>query len=290
MKSGFVSVVGRPNVGKSSLVNALVGSKVAITSPRPQTTRMAIRGVLHDPEAQVVFTDTPGVHRPRTALGSRLNRIVYGTLEDGDGTLFVIDASKGVGPGDQGIAKRLQDQSLWVVVAANKTDRASHSAIAEALQQASQWGFDAYVPTSARTGDQLAPLRDELVSRLAEGPEFFPKGTVTDQPEQILVSEIVREKFLSRLRDELPHSLTVQITDFSYRKGGELYVAADLVVERDSQKGMIVGKGGGLLRDAGTEARKELEKMLERKVYLDLRAKVEKDWQRHEEMLDRFGF
>ena len=290
MKSGFVSVVGRPNVGKSSLVNALVGSKVAITSQRPQTTRMAIRGVLHDPDAQIVFTDTPGLHRPRTALGSRLNRIVYGSLEDGDGVLFVIDASKGIGPGDQGIAQRLMGGAPWVVVAANKTDRATAAAIGEALAEASEWGFDAYVPTSARTGDQLTSLRDELVARLAEGPEFFPKGTVTDQPEQLVVAEIVREKFLSRLRDELPHSLTVQITDFSERKGGELYVAADLVVERRSQKGMIVGKGGELLRDAGTEARKELEKMLGRKVYLDLRAKVEKDWQRSEEMLDRLGF
>ncbi|MDH3471194.1 MAG: GTPase Era, partial [Acidimicrobiia bacterium] len=243
MKSGFVSVVGRPNVGKSSLVNELVGSKVAITSPRPQTTRMAIRGVLHDPDAQIVFTDTPGLHRPRTALGSRLNRIVYGSLEDGDGVLFVIDASKGIGPGDQGIAKRLMGGSPWVVVAVNKTDRATPAAIGEALAEASEWGFDAYVPTSARTGDQLTSLRDELVARLAEGPEFFPRGTVTDQPEQLVVAEIVREKFLSRLRDELPHSLTVQITDFSERKGGELYVAADLVVERRSQKGMVVGKG-----------------------------------------------
>lgn len=290
MKSGFVSVVGRPNVGKSSLVNALVGSKVAITSPRPQTTRMAIRGVLHDSDAQIVFTDTPGVHRPRTALGSRLNRIVYGSLEDGDGVLLVIDASKGIGPGDQGIAERLMGGKPWVVVAANKTDRATPAAIGEALAKASEWGFDAYVPTSARTGDQLTSLRGELVDRLEEGPEFFPKGMVTDQPEQLVVSEIVREKFLSRLRDELPHSLTVQITEFTERKGGELYVAADLVVERRSQKGMIVGKGGELLRDAGTEARKELEKMLDRKVYLELRAKVERDWQRSEEMLDRLGF
>ncbi|MDH3425411.1 MAG: GTPase Era, partial [Acidimicrobiia bacterium] len=180
--------------------------------------------------------------------------------------------------------------SPWVVVAVNKTDRATPAAIGEALAEASEWGFDAYVPTSARTGDQLTSLRDELVARLAEGPEFFPRGTVTDQPEQLVVAEIVREKFLSRLRDELPHSLTVQITDFSERKGGELYVAADLVVERRSQKGMVVGKGGELLRDAGTEARKELEKMLGRKVYLDLRVKVEKDWQRSEDMLDRLGF
>jgi GTP-binding protein Era len=290
MKSGFVAVVGRPNVGKSSLVNALVGQKVAITSSRPQTTRTAIRGVLHLPDRQIVFVDTPGLHRPRTNLGERLNRIVHGTLEDGDGALFVLDATQKIGPGDRMIAEQLREGGMWVVVASNKTDIATPAAIGAQLEEAAAWEFEAYVPVSALSGDQLGDVRTELEARLPEGPPFFPEGMVSDQPEELLIAEIVREKFLARLRDELPHSLTVVVTGTEERANGNLFVAADLVVERESQKGIVIGKDGELLRVAGSEARVELEGLMDRKVFLQLKVRVEKEWQRSDPLLDRLGF
>lgn len=290
MKSGFVAVVGRPNVGKSSLVNALVGHKVAITSSRPQTTRTAIRGVLHLPDCQIVFVDTPGLHRPRTNLGERLNRIVHGTLEDGDGALFVLDATQRIGPGDRMIAEQLREGGMWVVVASNKTDIATPAAIGAQLEEAAAWEFEAYVPVSALSGDQLGDVRTELGARLPEGPPFFPEGMVSDQPEELLIAEIIREKFLARLRDELPHSLTVVVTGTEERANGNLFVAADLVVERNSQKGIVIGKDGELLRVAGSEARVELEGLMDRKVFLELKVRVEKEWQRRDPLLDRLGF
>jgi GTP-binding protein Era len=290
MKSGFVAVVGRPNVGKSSLVNALVGQKVAITSSRPATTRTAIRGVLHLPDCQIVFVDTPGLHRPRTNLGERLNRIVHGTLEDGDGALFVLDATQKIGPGDRMIAEQLREGGMWVVVASNKTDIATPAAIGSQLEEAAGWEFEAYVPVSARSGDQLDAVRSELEARLPEGPPFFPEGMVSDQPEELLIAEIVREKFLAHLRQELPHSLAVVVTGSEERANGNLFVAADLVVERESQKGIVIGKDGDLLRVAGSEARVELEGLLERKVFLELKVRVEKEWQRSDPLLDRLGF
>ena len=290
MKSGFVAVVGRPNVGKSSLVNALVGQKVAITSSRPATTRTAIRGVLHLPDCQIVFVDTPGLHRPRTNLGERLNRIVHGTLEDGDGALFVLDATQKIGPGDRMIAEQLREGGMWVVVASNKTDIATPAAIGAQLEEAAAWEFEAYVPVSALSGDQLGDVRTELEARLPEGPPFFPEGMVSDQPEELLIAEIIREKFLARLRDELPHSLTVVVTGTEERANGNLFVAADLVVERESQKGIVIGKDGELLRVAGSEARVELEGLMDRKVFLRLKVRVEKEWQRRDPLLDRLGF
>lgn len=290
MKSGFISVVGRPNVGKSTLVNALVGSKVSITSQRPQTTRNAIRGVVHGEGFQMVLVDTPGLHKPKTALGDRLNRLVYGTLADVDGTVFVTDATQKIGPGDRLIAQRLLESGTSVVVAPNKIDRASPDRVAEQLVEAAEWDFAAYVPVSALEGTGLEALRSELVARLPEGPEYFPADMVTDQPEELLIAEFVREKFLERLRDELPHSLAVTVADIEHRDNGTLYVDVRLLVERSSQKGIVIGKGGALLRDAGAEARVELEKLFGVPVYLDLRVKVEPDWQRRDQMLDRMGY
>jgi len=292
MKSGFVAVVGRPNVGKSTLVNALVGSKVAITSPRPQTTRNTIRGVLtlDDATAQVVFVDTPGLHRPRNALGARLNHLVYGTLADADVVVFVLDASQKIGPGDRLIAERLQEANAAAIVAVNKVDIAGRPEITAQLGTAGEWDFAAYVPVSALDGAGLDALLDEVIERLPAGPEYFPKGTVTDQPEEQIIAEILREKFLARLREELPHSLTVLVDDMETRDDGTLYVPIRLIVERDSQKGIIIGKGGSLLRTAGTEARQELESLFGTKVFLDLKVRVEKDWQRRDGMLDRLGF
>ncbi len=295
-RSGFVAVVGRPNVGKSTLVNALVGSKVAITSKRPQTTRNRIRGVVTrrnaagEPESQVVLVDTPGLHKPKTALGERLNALVYGTLAESDVNLFLLDAMQPVGPGDRLIAERLGAAGTPMVVVVNKIDIAPKPAVAERLIEASAWDFDAYVPASALEKEALEPVMDELIARLPEGPLFFPSDAVSDQPEHQLVGEIVREKFLDRLREELPHSLTVVVREMEERESGTLYVDAVAIVERSSQKGIIIGKGGEMLRTAGSEARAELETIFGTKVFLDLRVRVEKDWQQQPELLDRLGF
>ena len=291
MLSGLVSVVGRPNVGKSTLVNALVGEKVAITSPRPQTTRNTIRGVVNiaDPEAQIVLVDTPGLHKPRNVLGERLNALVYGSLEDTDLALFVLDARQPVGPGDRLIADRLANAADRVVVAVNKVDSATPEQIALQLAAASEWEFAAYVPLSARTGKGVDRLVSELVTRLEEGPAFFPPGEITDQPDARHAAELVREKFLYRLTEELPHSLVVVVTDIETRDNGVVYVPATVYVERESHKGMVIGKGGSLLKLVGERARADLERFFGAPVYLDMRVRVEKDWQRREASLDRLG-
>jgi GTPase len=295
VRSGFVPVVGRPNVGKSTLVNALVGRKVAITSSRPQTTRNTIRGIVTgapdgSPAWQLVLVDTPGIHKPRTELGNRLNALVYGTLAQADAVVFVIDATQPVGPGDRLIAERLREAAAEVVVAVNKTDRAAREAVVLQLEQAGAWDFAAYVPLSALTGQNLVPLVDELVARLPEGPLFFPPDLRTDQADEHLAAELVREQFLELLRDELPHSLAVVVEDLSQRADGLVMVSARLVVERDSQRGIVIGKGGSMLERAGTKARAELEALFGARVHLDLRVAVEHDWQRRPQLLDRLGF
>jgi GTP-binding protein Era len=292
VKSGFVSVVGRPNVGKSTLVNGLVGQKVAITSARPQTTRNTIRGVLtlDDPPTQFVFVDTPGLHKPKNALGERLNRLVYGSLAESDAVLFVLDATQRVGPGDRLIAQRVIEADTPAVVVVNKVDRATPQQIGDQLEAASAWDLAAYVPVSALHGEGLDLVLAELGPLMPEGPQYFPPGMKSDQPDELLAAEIVREKYLARLRQELPHSLAVVVDELTTRPGGTLYVAANVYVERESQKGMVIGKGGELLRTVGAAARSELEAIFGIGVYLDLRVKVERDWQRRDQLLDRLGF
>lgn len=293
MKSGFVPVVGRPNVGKSTLVNSLVGQKVSITSSRPQTTRNAIRGVVtvgEPPHCQVILVDTPGLHKPQNALGERLNRLVYGTLSDADAVLFLIDATQKVGPGDRMIAERLADIDTEVILIVNKVDQSDGGQIAERLTEASLWDFAAYVPISALDGDGVDRVSEELVDRMPEGPMYFPADAVSDQPEELLVAEIVREKFLDRLREELPHSLTVRTRELEIKPNGTMHIDAQVVVERDSQKGIVIGKGASVLKAAGAEARVELEALFATKVFLELRVTVEKDWQRRPQLLDRLGF
>lgn len=291
-RSGFVPVVGRPNVGKSTLVNSLVGQKIAITSARPQTTRNTIRGVLtlEDPDRQFVFVDTPGLHRPRTALGERLNRLVYGSLADSDVAVFVLDATQRIGPGDRLIAERLQESHIPTVVVVNKVDIAGEHRIADQLAEAGKWDLDAYVPVSALRATGLLPLVFELERRLPEGPLYFPPDVHSDQPEQLLVAELIREKYLARLEEELPHSVAVVVDEIDTREGGVVYVPATVYVERESQKGIVIGKGGSMIRAAGSEARKELERLFGADCYLDIKVKVEKDWQRREQVLDRLGF
>ena len=290
MRSGFVAVVGRPNVGKSTLVNQMVGSKVSITSSRPQTTRNAIRGVVTGPDYQIVLVDTPGLHKPRNELGTRLNSIVSGTLIDADAVVFVIDATQPVGPGDRLIATRLVDSGANVVVAVNKTDTASRPQTVEQLLDAANWPFTDIFPISAKSGEGVDRLVTHLAGLLDEGPEYYPEGMVTDQPEQLIVAEIIREKFLDRLREELPHSLVIRVEEIEQRETGLVDVHADVIVERDSQKGIVIGRGGKLLEVAGTEARVELEALFGAKVNLQLKVVVEKDWQTRPQMLDRFGF
>jgi GTP-binding protein Era len=290
VKSGFVAVVGRPNVGKSTLVNRMVGSKVTITSTRPQTTRNTIRGVVHGDGFQIVLVDTPGLHKPKTELGNRLNAMVYGSLADSDAVVLVIDATMPIGPGDRLIADRLIEAGSDVLVAVNKVDKASREATVTQLIEASQWPFEHYFPISAISGDGVSDLMSEVVARLPEGPPYYPPDMSSDLPEEMLIAELVREKFLDRLRDELPHALVVRVEEISTRDDGLVDISADVIVERDSQKGIVIGRGGELLGAAGSEARQELETVLGAKVNLDLRVVVEKDWQRTPQLLDRLGF
>lgn len=295
MKSGFVSVVGRPNVGKSTLVNAMVGQKVVITSRRPQTTRNTIRGVVTDPSGdppswQIVLVDTPGLHKPRNELGDRLNRMVYGALADADVIAFLLDARRPIGPGDRRIAERLTHDPSKVVVLVNKTDSFSKEKIAMVLTEAARWDFAAYVPISALRGENLEAVVAEITTRLPEGPMYFPADATSDQPDWFFSAEVIREKFLARLRHELPHSLLVAVEDFEVRPDGLVLVVAKLVVESGSQRGIVIGKGGALLKEAGSAARRELEVFFGAKVYLDLRVVVEKKWQARSVLLDRFGF
>lgn len=290
-RSGFVAVVGRPNVGKSTLVNALVGDKVSITSNRPQTTRSAVRGILDLPDAQIVFVDTPGYHKPRTLLGQRLNDVVRRAWAEVDVVLLVVDARAGVGTGDARVAKDLEATQAPVLCAVNKIDVAKRAGTAAALTAAEKLGsFEEFVPTSARTGEGVELLSKLLVERLEEGPMYYPEGTRRDQPPPVFVAELVREKLLKRTSEELPHSIAVVTEELIERDDGLLEIYSRVLVERESQKGMVIGKGGRLLKEAGTEARLEIEVLFGRRVYLDLSVRVERDWQRRSHALDRLGF
>ncbi|HKF90395.1 MAG TPA: GTPase Era [Acidimicrobiia bacterium] len=299
-RSGFVTLVGRPNVGKSTLLNQLVGSKVAIVSDRPQTTRTAIRGVRTAPGDQIVFVDTPGIHRPRTPLGERTNERAVATLGEVDVVCLLVEADAPIGAGDRFVAGLVHQVRTPRLLVVNKIDRAGKAAIVEHLATAARdlGDFDAYLPLSARTGDGIAALLGEIQIRLPEGPRYYPEGTVSDQPETFVAAELVREKLLAVARDELPHSITVSVEELEDIPGadvddpqdGILRLRADISVERDSQKGIVIGRGGRVLKDAGTAARQELEALLGVRVYLETRVRVERDWQRRAHALDRLGY
>ncbi|MFL6296288.1 MAG: GTPase Era [Actinomycetes bacterium] len=293
MKSGLVALAGRPNVGKSTLLNALLGQKLAIVSDKPQTTRSVVRGVLHRPEGQAVLVDTPGLHKPRTLLGQRLNDLVRGTLSEVDLILMLVDAAAGVGPGDRFLAGELAKVATPKFCVVNKMDAAPRAKMAAALQAAGTLAdFAEIVPVSARTGDQLGLLVELVMSHLPEGHPLYPEGHTSDEPEQHLVAELIREKALARVRDELPHSVAVLVEEMGPDPEREdlLVIRAVLFVERASQKPIVLGRGGSVLRDIGTEARAELEALFGTKVYLDLRVKVAKEWQRDPRQLSRLGF
>ncbi|MEZ5209590.1 GTPase Era [Gordonia sp. (in: high G+C Gram-positive bacteria)] len=296
-RSGFICFVGRPNTGKSTLTNALVGDKIAITSNRPQTTRHAIRGIVNLPDAQLVLVDTPGLHRPRTLLGKRLNELVLDTLSEVDIICLCIPADEPIGPGDKWIIEQIKPlaRRTKVVGIVTKLDKVSPDKVGEQLIKLSELlGADAEViPVSAKSGKQLDVLSDLLVSLCEPGPAFYPDGELTDEPEQVLMAEFIREAALEGVRDELPHSLAVTIEEVIPREDSEppmVDVHATLYVERDSQKGIVIGHRGSRLREVGTVARKQIEKLLGCRVYLDLHVKVAKDWQRDPKQLGRLGF
>ena len=293
MKAGLVALVGRPNVGKSTLLNALLGRKLAIMSDKPQTTRSVVRGVLHRPEGQAVLVDTPGLHKPRTLLGQRLNDLVRGTLGEVDVVCLLVDAVAGVGAGDRFLATEVGKVATPTICVVNKLDAAPRARMAAALQAAAELGdWAEVVPVSARTGEQLDLLVELIFAQLPEGRPLYPEGHVTDEPEQHLVAELIREKALAMIRDELPHSVAVLVDEMGPDPEREdlLVIRATLFVERASQKPIVLGRRGAVLREIGTRARAELEALLGAHVYLDLHVKVAKEWQRDPRQLARLGF
>ena len=294
MRSGFVAVVGRPNVGKSTLVNKMVGTKVSITSSRPNTTRHRILGVLHRPDAQVVFVDTPGIHRPKSTLGARLNETATSALTDVDMILVLVDATAPIGPGDRTVLERSlrevqrSDEPPKLIVVVNKVDKAGGDQVLErlitvkaALEAIVDLDSVEYFPVSARSGKGVAELTHFVVDQLEEGPPFFPDDVVTDTPEALWVAELVREQLLAKTHDELPHSISCRVTEWEWP-----HIRCEIIVERDSQKGIVIGKGGEVLKAVGIAVRETLPEG----TYLDLHVKVEKHWQDRDEMLNRLGY
>ncbi|HVL89975.1 MAG TPA: GTPase Era [Actinomycetota bacterium] len=290
-RSGFISIVGRPNVGKSTLLNAFMGRKVAITSPKPQTTRNAIRGVLTGEDWQMIFIDTPGLHKPKTLLGERLNDVVRGTLKEVDAIVFMLDATQPVGTGDQFVAQAVLQAGTPAICVVNKMDIAGPDKLAPQLQSADALGdWHAIIPISAAQGTKVDELQELLVGLLEEGPQFYPDDVVTDQPRDLLLGEIIREKAITLTHQEVPHSIAVAVQEVVEREDGVIEVYATVFVERDSQKGIIIGKGGSMLKEIGTRARQDLEWVLGGHIFLKLQVKVAKDWTRDPKHLQRLGY
>jgi len=291
---GFACFVGRPNAGKSTLTNAMIGQKIAIASSRPQTTRHTVRGIVHRPDAQLVLVDTPGLHKPQTLLGQRLNDIVRATWAEVDVVALCVPADELVGPGDRFIAREVAQLTRSRKVAVlTKTDKASKDQIGSqllALSRLADW--DEVIPVSAVAGDQVSLLEDLLVGLLPDGQAMFPAGELTDEPEQVMVAELIREAALEGVRDELPHSIAVVVEEMLPREGRDdlLDIHAEIYVERDSQKAIIIGHKGERLRDIGTTSRRQIEAMLGTRIYLDLHVRVAKDWQRDPKQLRKLGF
>ncbi len=289
-RSGFVALAGRPNVGKSTLVNAVVGDKVAIVSDRPQTTRRAIRGVHSEGECQLVLVDLPGVQRPRDPLTTRMAGRVQQELEDADVALLVLNGEQGVGPGDRFLAGTLARANTPVTIAVNKIDRLSRAATAAALTQAAELevGEDVF-PISARTGSGVAPLVEHLTARMPEGPFMFAVEAVSDQPQSVLLAELVREAVIKRTFQEVPHAVEVVVEEVEAQRQGLIRVRALVWVESASQKGILIGAGGRMIKSIGSAARRELERELGEQVHLDLSVRIRRDWRADEGLLDRLG-
>ena len=279
MRSGFVTLVGRPNVGKSTLLNAILRRKVSIVSDKPQTTRTQVRGVLNRPDAQIVFVDTPGIHKPRSLMGERLNTTATGAIGDVDAVCLVVDATAAIGPGDRFVASRCPRDAIVVV---NKVDLASPDQVLGQLARAAeQLNLDEFFPVSARTSDGVSALVSHLLTRMPEGPQYYPDDMVTDVPEAFWVAELVREQLLAITREELPHSIATRVTEWEWPR-----IRCEILVERDSQKGIVIGKKGAVLKAVGTAVRAQLPEG----AFIELFDKVDKDWQRQASALERLGY
>jgi GTP-binding protein Era len=279
VRRGFIALVGRPNVGKSTLVNTLCGSKVSIVSDKPQTTRTRVRGVLTRPDAQLVFVDTPGLHKAVTALGDRVNATAIDSMNDVDAIVLVVDGTKGFGKGDEWVASRFDVSKAIVVV--NKIDLVGKDRVMTQLVRASQLGAESYFPISAKTGDGVGALVEHLSAMMPEGPLYFPDDTVRDLPEEEWVAELVREQLLAVTHDELPYSIATRVIEWEWPR-----IRVEIIVERDSQKGMVIGKKGAVLKEVGTRVREQLPEG----VYIELFVKVDKDWQRRPDRVERLGY
>ncbi|MDE5413904.1 MAG: GTPase Era [Bacillaceae bacterium] len=291
-KSGFVAIIGRPNVGKSTLLNYIVGQKIAIMSDKPQTTRNKIQGVYTNNDAQIVFLDTPGIHRPKHKLGDFMMKIANNTLREVDLIMFVIDAGEGFGSGEQFILDRLKESKTPVFLVVNKIDKVHPEKLLDIINgYKDRHTFEEIVPVSALEGNNVPTLLEQITKHLPEGPQYYPADQVTDHPERFIVAELIREKALHLTREEIPHSLAVVIEQMKQREGSEtVYVGATIIVERSSQKGIIIGKQGSMLKEIGKRARTDIEALLGSKVFLELWVKVQKDWRNKGHQLRDFGF
>lgn len=290
-KSGFVAIIGRPNVGKSTLMNQVIGQKIAIMSDKPQTTRNKIHGVYTSEQQQIVFLDTPGIHKRQSKLGDYMNQTALNTLGEVEAALFLIDASEGMGGGDRYIAEQLKNVRTPVILVMNKIDKIEPEALLPLIEEYRKLhDFAEIVPVSAMLGSNVSTLLEQLGKYLPEGPQYYPDDQVTDHPEQFVCAELIREKILQMTREEVPHSIAVTIEDMKVQDNGVVYISAVIFVERDSQKGIIIGKQGALLKEVGKRARHDIQNLLGSKIFMDLWVKVKKDWRNQDRVLRDLGF
>jgi GTP-binding protein Era len=290
-KSGFVSIIGRPNVGKSTLMNQIIGQKIAIMSDKPQTTRNKIHGVYTSDQGQIVFLDTPGIHKPTSKLGDYMTKVAQGTLGEVDAILFLVDVVEGIGGGDRFIIEQLKNVKTPVILVLNKIDQVHPEELLPIIVKYKDLHqFAEIVPISALSGNNVTTLLEQIVRYLPEGPQYYPADQVTDHPEQFICAELIREKILHLTREEIPHSIAVHIEDMSVQENGLVRISAVIYVERDSQKGIIIGKQGALLKEIGQKARHDIETLLGSKCFLELWVKVKKDWRNQERVLRDLGF
>lgn len=290
-KSGFVAIVGRPNVGKSTLMNQVIGQKIAIMSDKPQTTRNKIHGVYTTEETQIVFLDTPGIHKRQSKLGDYMNQTALNTLKEVEAVLFLADVSEGLGGGDRFIIEQLKGVKTPVILVLNKIDKIEPDALLPIIDEYSKLHeFAEIVPISALSGNNVNCLLEQVEKYLPEGPQYYPADQVTDHPEQFVCAELIREKILHMTREEVPHSIAVTIEDMRVQENGVVYISAVIFVERDSQKGIIIGKQGALLKEVGKQARQDIQNLLGSKIFLELWVKVKKDWRNQERVLRDLGF
>lgn len=290
-KSGFVAIVGRPNVGKSTLMNHVIGQKIAIMSDKPQTTRNKIHGVYTTEDTQIVFLDTPGIHKRQSKLGDYMNQTAFNTLGEVETVLFLIDAAEGLGGGDRFIAEQLKQVKTPVILVLNKIDRIEPEALLPLIEQYRKlYDFAEIVPISAKMGNNVDRLLEQVQKYLPEGPQYYPDDQITDHPEQFVIAELIREKILHMTREEIPHSIAVTIEDMKVQDNGVVHIMAVIFVERDSQKGIIIGKQGAMLKEVGKQARQDIQNLLGSKIFLELWVKVKKDWRNQERVLRDLGF